>query len=125
MLFDHGADSITAVLFGIQILTIFHIYHEDFALFNIIFMVLIPNFVALWNQYSTGFFDLDRINPIDEGIPTYAVFAILAAFLDFTKFNHFNIIAQYNEESLLLIGFGIGSIVIKVLISLFRTPKIR
>ena len=65
MLFDHGADAITAVFFGLQIAAIFGVYNKDLCTFLMFYFVLYPNFVCLWNQYSIGHFNLDRINPID------------------------------------------------------------
>jgi hypothetical protein len=65
MLFDHGADAITAVLFGIQIAAVFGVQNRDHCILMMVYFVLYPNFVGLWNQYSIGHFKLDRINPID------------------------------------------------------------
>jgi phosphatidylglycerophosphate synthase len=65
MLFDHGADAITAVLFGIQLLCVFGVQSYDLSIFLACYFVFYPNFAGLWNQYSIGHFNLDRINPID------------------------------------------------------------
>jgi hypothetical protein len=65
MLFDHGADAITASLMGQQIAIMFGIQNENFNIFLLGYFVLYPNFAGLWNQYSIGHFNLDRINPID------------------------------------------------------------
>jgi hypothetical protein len=86
MLFDHGADAITAVLFGLQLLVLFGITNSNFSIFLVVYMVLYPNFAGIWNQYSIGHFKLDRINPIDEGLPTYSLFALGGAFFNYFKF---------------------------------------
>ena len=65
MLFDHGADAITAVLFGIQLIVLFGITSENTSMLLLVYFVLYPNFAGIWNQYSIGHFNLDRINPID------------------------------------------------------------
>ena len=85
MLFDHGADAITAVLFGFQISVVFGVQSYNFNIFLMVYVVLYPNFAGLWNQYSIGHFKLDRINPIDEGLPTYALFALGGAFINYFK----------------------------------------
>lgn len=38
-------------------------------------------FSAMWSQYSTGHFRLGRVNPVDEGLPGYAIAAIANIFL--------------------------------------------
>jgi hypothetical protein len=65
MLFDHGADALTSILFGIQIIKVIRVEDPEFAVYGLAFIVMIPNFIALWVQYSVGEFILDRINPID------------------------------------------------------------
>lgn len=65
MLFDHGADAITAVLFGIQLIVLFGVTSHNLCIFMVVHFVLYPNFAGIWNQYSIGHFNLDRINPID------------------------------------------------------------
>ena len=65
MLFDHGADAITAVIFGLQIAITFGVQNKDLYIALLFYVVFYPNFVGLWNQYSIGHFNLDRINPID------------------------------------------------------------
>lgn len=44
---------------------------------------MVPNFILLWNEYSTGAFTLDVINPIDEGLLMFQVVALVGCFVDF------------------------------------------
>ena len=98
MLFDHGADAITAVIFGFQLVVVFGVQSSDLCILIIVYFVLYPNFAGLWNQYSIGHFKLDRINPIDEGLPSYALFALGGAFFNyFDSFNSFHYFAKLNE----------------------------
>lgn len=98
MLFDHGADAITAVLFGFQIFVVFGIRSENLFIFLIVYFVLYPNFAGLWNQYSIGHFKLERINPIDEGLPSYSLFSLFGAFFNYFEFfNKHHIFARWNE----------------------------
>lgn len=39
-------------------------------------------FCAMWSQYSVGFFKLGRVNPVDEGLPTYAISCLIATQID-------------------------------------------
>jgi hypothetical protein len=43
--------------------------------------VMLVYFSAMWAQYSTGHFRLGRINPVDEGLPGYAIAAVANIFL--------------------------------------------
>lgn len=38
-------------------------------------------FAAMWSQYSIGYFRLGEINPVDEGLPCYALTVILGTLL--------------------------------------------
>lgn len=98
MLFDHEADAITAVFLGLQISTVFGVQSYNLNMFMLVYIVLYPNFAGLWNQYSIGYFKLDRINPVDEGLPTYALFALGGAFFNyFGFFNSFHYFSKWNE----------------------------
>ena len=126
MLFDHGADAITAVLFGFQLIVLFGIQSHDMAIFLIVYFVLYPNFAGLWNQYSIGHFKLDRINPIDEGLPTYSLFALFGAFCNyFGFFNTHHIFAKWNVEIVVVIAVGITFTVLKLHRDLITNPLIR
>lgn len=58
--------------------------------------ILYPNFAGLWNQYSVGYFKLGRINPIDEGLPTFVLLCFGGCIFDYEKLNNFHIFASYN-----------------------------
>lgn len=89
-------------------------------------MVLYPNFAGIWNQYSIGHFKLDRINPIDEGLPTYSLFALGGAFFNYFEFfNEYHWFAKWNEEIILGISISIGIIVLGLHKDLITNPLIR
>lgn len=55
-------------------------------------------FMAMWSQYSIGFFRLGRINPVDEGLPAYAFLAFMLAFIDQSYFEPYHIFGTIGEE---------------------------
>jgi hypothetical protein len=63
---------------------------------------MIPNFLGLWTQYGVGEFKLDRINPIDEGLPSYQLMALSGFFIDFSFWKRDHLISSYNIEFLLI-----------------------
>jgi len=65
MIFDHGADSITAMLVGFQIIKVIQYYRMGVIFYYMAYIIMIPNFLAIWTQYGTGHFDFQCINPID------------------------------------------------------------
>lgn len=64
MLFDHGADAVTAFLLAVQVMKIINISY-GFQLLSIYILIMSVYFFAMWSQYSVGFFKLGRINPVD------------------------------------------------------------
>ena len=66
MLIDHGSDSMTAIILGMQFLRIFQLDETKsiLVLYSLPFFVF---FIALWAQYSTGNFRLGAVNVVDEG----------------------------------------------------------
>ena len=52
----------------------------------------------MWMQYSIGFFRLGRINPVDEGLPSYALLAFILAFIDKSQFANYHIFGTVGEE---------------------------
>lgn len=85
MLFDHGSDAISAFLISSQMLKIFGLnyYMRISSLFGFIMLIY---FIAMWSQYSVGYFRLGRINPVDEGIPAYALTVIIFTQIDLKIF---------------------------------------
>lgn len=112
MLFDHGADALTGLLFALQICSIIQMRDGEHCIYYIAIIIMVPNFAGLWMQYSVGEFKLDRINPIDEGLPTYAIFAILSGIFQWHFWNDFHIWNTYNEEFL-----SVFSVVVVIIIA--------
>lgn len=54
-------------------------------------------FCAMWSQYSIGHFKLGRINPIDEGLPVYALFSLIATQFDIKIFGQYHVYGTYGE----------------------------
>lgn len=77
MLFDHGSDSLSSFLIGMSVLKILSVTNRTLMLFIIITHVLSVFFCAIWSQYNTNNFELGTINPVDDGIPTVAVVALV------------------------------------------------
>jgi hypothetical protein len=64
MLFDHGADAISAFFLAIQWMKILKLPY-GFQLFCLYTMIMNTYFCAMWSQYSIGYFKLGRVNPVD------------------------------------------------------------
>ena len=86
MLFDHGADAVTAFLVALQSMKILNLSY-DMQLFAIYIFIMNSYFCAMWNQYCVGYFRLGRVNPVDEGLPTYAALCLIATQLDLSLVN--------------------------------------
>ncbi len=54
MLFDHGADALSGMIVGVQILKVIQAQNAEWGLYAIVFIIMIPNFLGLWTQYSVG-----------------------------------------------------------------------
>ena len=81
MLFDHGTDAVIAFFIGLQAMKILHLdYNYQIIMVPLFFMT--QYFCAMWSQYCVGFFKLGRINPVDEGLPLYALMFILSSFMN-------------------------------------------
>lgn len=74
------------------------------------FVIMLPNFAGLWTQYGVGEFKLDRINPIDEGLPSYQLLALGGFFFDYSFWQKQHLVSSYNMEFLL--GFSVVVVVI-------------
>lgn len=86
MLFDHGADAVTAFLLSVQVMKFCKISYE-FQLINTFLLIMNLYFCAMWSQYSVGYFKLGRVNPVDEGLPLYAIICIIATQINFTDYH--------------------------------------
>jgi ethanolaminephosphotransferase len=97
MLFDHGADAVSSFLLAMQVMKICQLSY-GFQLVAVYVLVMNLYFCAMWSQYCVGYFKLGRINPVDEGLPMYAIFCLVASQIDF-KTQH--IYGTYGEEFIL------------------------
>ena len=97
MLFDHGVDSLLSFQLTLQFLEIIRVKDYNIIIPVVFIFIMAVFFSALWNQYSTGVFRLARINPVDEGLPTLALIAILFIFISSEGFDNFHIIAPLNQ----------------------------
>lgn len=98
MLFDHGADAISAFLLGLQVMKILKLPFS-FQLLTIYIFIMNTYFCAMWSQYSVGYFKLGRVNPVDEGLPAYAIMCLLATQINFSKYmNQKHVLGTYGEE---------------------------
>jgi len=77
-------------------------------------------FSALWNQYSTGVFKLGRINPVDEGLPAYALGSLLFLFISSEGFDEFHIFAPLNQEILSFMGVVLVVLLISMNKDIFK-----
>lgn len=64
MLFDHGADAVSAFFLAVQVMKILKLSYS-MQLFCIYTMIMNLYFCAMWSQYTVGYFKLGRINPVD------------------------------------------------------------
>lgn len=94
MLFDHGSDAVTAFLLAVQVLKIVKVSF-GFQLLCIYVLIMSTYFFAMWSQYSVGYFKLGRINPVDEGLPIYAILCLIATQLDLSSVNQKHIYGTY------------------------------
>ena len=81
MMFDHGADALSSVFISLQVLQCLHISNGATSIFCLFLITNVVFFCAMWAQYATGIFRLGVINPVDEGLPSYALFALICILL--------------------------------------------
>lgn len=94
MLFDHGSDAVSAFLLAVQVMKIVKISF-GFQLVCIYALIMSTYFFAMWSQYSVGYFKLGRINPVDEGLPMYAIMCLIATQLDLSAVNQKHVYGTY------------------------------
>jgi hypothetical protein len=102
MLFDHGSDAVSAFLIAIQILKILQV-PLPIQLLSLYIFVMSTYFCAMWSQYCVGFFRLGRINPVDEGLPVYALLSLIAVVVDLRFLTEPHILGTYSEEIIYLL----------------------
>ncbi len=96
MLFDHGSDAVTAFLLAIQVLKILKISY-GLQLLSIFMFIMNTYFCAMWSQYCVGYFKLGRVNPVDEGLPFYAIMCLVATQFDLSQLSKHHIFGSYAE----------------------------
>jgi hypothetical protein len=84
---------------------------------------MIPNFLGLWTQYGVGEFKLDRINPIDEGLPSYQLMALTGYFVDFSFWKSHHIFSSYNMEFMLFFSGVVVLICANMCKDVMKTTK--
>lgn len=97
MLFDHGSDAVSSFLISIQVMEIIKFSTGTEKIIALSGMVMMSYFCAMWAQYSTGVMKLGMVNPIDEGLPSYALFAIISIYIPHTIWNENHIFATLNK----------------------------
>jgi hypothetical protein len=97
MLFDHGSDAVSAFLITMQIQKILLVPLPVQLLVFYIF-VMSTEFCAMWSQYCVGCFKLGRINPIDEGLPAYALLSLVPIVADLSFLADHHVLGTYSTE---------------------------
>ena len=95
MLFDHGADAVSAFLLAAQTMKILGLSY-NIQLFAIYIFIMNTYFCAMWSQYCVGYFRLGRINPVDEGLPCYALACFAFTQIDLSILNEHHIFGTYS-----------------------------
>lgn len=96
MLFDHGSDAITAFLISLQTMKFLKIV-GTYGILAIFAFIMSIYFTAMWSQYCIGFFRLGRINAVDEGLPAYALLALIMGLFDFSYLGEKHTFGTYGE----------------------------
>jgi ethanolaminephosphotransferase len=104
MLFDHGTDAVASFLISLQVVEFLQLQDPFERVVLVFVFVMMVYFSAMWAQYSTGYFRLGRINPVDEGLPGYAIAALANIFLPEGFWNYENAIGKYNHCLLYILG---------------------
>jgi hypothetical protein len=97
MLFDHGSDALSAFIISGQVLKMAGV-SASLSIFAIYVFVMSNYFCAMWSQYAVGYFRLGRINPVDEGLPAYALLCLLTMMIDQTQLRNYHYFGTYSEE---------------------------
>ena len=96
MLFDHGSDVFAGFLLAGQTIKMFKLEGAT-GIIGVFWFIQSIFFLAMWMQYSIGFFRLGRLNPVDEGLPMYALLAIIMSFIDRTHIGDYHIYGTYGQ----------------------------
>jgi hypothetical protein len=77
-------------------------------------------FSAMWSQYSTGYFRLGRINPVDEGLPGYALASLANIFLPDNFWNQKSMFSNYNYNLLYVLAILLVLIIYYMIKDIFK-----
>lgn len=121
MLFDHGADAVSAFLLAIQVMKILGLSY-NMQLFAICIFIMNTYFCAMWSQYCVGYFRLGVVNPVDEGLPFYAFMCLLATQLDLSACNQHHIVGSYSDEVIYILLILLVPTDISLCWDIFRKP---
>lgn len=95
MLFDHGLDIVSALLFSSQVGKVLGVSFQ-FRIFALYSFVMLVHFCLMWSQYTVGYFNLGTINPADEGLPIYAILCLIATQMDLTLLKSYHLYGTYS-----------------------------
>lgn len=104
MLFDHGTDAVASFYISIQVIEFLSMDSSFVKMMVNFCFVMLVYFSAMWAQYSTGHMRLGEINPVDEGLPGYALAAIINIYLPDDFWNRTNAIGKYNYNLLYVLA---------------------
>lgn len=96
MLFDHGTDTLIAFTIGLQAMKVLRLGYE-FQIAMIPIFLMSQYFCCMWSQYCVGYFRLGRINPVDEGLPFYAMMFLMGSQVSGENFRSQHILGTYGE----------------------------
>lgn len=104
MLFDHGTDAVASFFISIQVIEFLSVDSSFVKMIVNFCSVMLVYFSAMWAQYSTGYMRLGEINPVDEGLPSYALAALINIYLPNDFWNRTNALGKYNYNLLFVLA---------------------
>lgn len=120
MLFDHGTDAVASFLISVQVTDLLDLQEPTYRIGVIFVYTMLTFFSAMWSQYGTGFFRLGQINPVDEGLPGYALTAILCIFLPEGFWSRSDILGKNNQLLLVILAVLLVSIIYHMVKDIFK-----
>lgn len=119
MLFDHGSDAVTAFLLAAQVMKILQLSYP-LQLLSIFIFIMSTYFCAMWSQYCVGYFKLGRVNPVDEGLPTYALACFGLTLVDRSVITQHHWVGTVGEEAIYVLCVLLGPQVIYMSKDIFK-----
>lgn len=120
MLFDHGTDAVASFMITVQVTDLVDLQGSTERIGVIFVYTMLTFFSAMWAQYATGYFRLGEINPVDEGLPGYALTAILCIFLPEGFWSRSDLIGQNNQLLLVVLAVLLVSIIYHMVKDIFK-----